>query len=112
MMRETIHFAIGSSTLGDFVIATSDKGLVALEFISRRSVAEATLRTKLPGAELIEGPEFDPAIPLELRGTPFELEIWSMLRALPPGETTSYGALAAKPGTRDARLQAHQCAVD
>jgi len=51
----------------------------------------------------IEDPEFDPKIPLDLRGTPYELEVWSMLRALPVGETTSYGALAAKLGTRDAR---------
>jgi AraC family transcriptional regulator of adaptative response/methylated-DNA-[protein]-cysteine methyltransferase len=52
---------------------------------------------------VIEAPGFDPAIPLDLRGTPYEIEVWSMLRAIPVGETTNYGALAAKLSTRDAR---------
>jgi AraC family transcriptional regulator of adaptative response/methylated-DNA-[protein]-cysteine methyltransferase len=119
-MREVIRFAWGSSTLGEFMIAMSDNGLVALEFTSSRTSAEAALHIRFPEAELIESPdalasileqasraiedpEFDPAIPLDLRGTPYELEVWSMLRALPVGETTSYGALAAKLGTRDSR---------
>jgi alkylated DNA nucleotide flippase Atl1 len=38
-----------------------------------------------------------------MRGTAYEIEVWSMLRVLPIGETISYGALAAKLGTRDAR---------
>lgn len=29
--------------------------------------------------------------------------MWSLLREIPSGETTSYGALAARLGTRDAR---------
>ena len=51
----------------------------------------------------LEEPGFDPAVPLDLRGTPYEVEVWSMLRAIPVGETTNYGALAARLGTRDAR---------
>jgi AraC family transcriptional regulator of adaptative response/methylated-DNA-[protein]-cysteine methyltransferase len=51
----------------------------------------------------IEEPGFDPGVPLDLRGTAYEVEVWSMLRAIPVGETTNYGALAAKLGTRDAR---------
>jgi AraC family transcriptional regulator of adaptative response/methylated-DNA-[protein]-cysteine methyltransferase len=51
----------------------------------------------------IEEPGFDPAVPLDLRGTPYEIGVWSMLREIPAGETMNYGALAAKLGTRDAR---------
>src|SRR5262249_56558285 len=51
----------------------------------------------------IEGPGFDAAVSLDLRGTPYEVEVWSMLGTIPVGETTNYGALAAKLGTRDAR---------
>ena len=62
------------------------------------------LRDVLEGLKrAIDEPGFDPAIPLDLRGTPYELDVWSMLRAIPVGETTNYGALAAKLGTRDAR---------
>lgn len=32
--------------------------------------------------------------PLHLLGTPFQLEVWNLLLAIPYGQTTSYGALA------------------
>jgi AraC family transcriptional regulator of adaptative response/methylated-DNA-[protein]-cysteine methyltransferase len=51
----------------------------------------------------IEQPDRDPGLPLDLRGTPYELKVWTMLRSVPAGETTNYGALAAELGTRDAR---------
>jgi AraC family transcriptional regulator of adaptative response/methylated-DNA-[protein]-cysteine methyltransferase len=119
-MREVIRFGWGSSSLGAFLVAMSDRGLVALEFSSNCASTEESLRTRFPEAEVIdsraelaepleiakraiEEPGFDPAIPLDMRGTPYEVEVWSMLRALPVGETTSYAALAARLGTRDAR---------
>jgi AraC family transcriptional regulator, regulatory protein of adaptative response / methylated-DNA-[protein]-cysteine methyltransferase len=119
-MREIIRFAWGTSSLGDFMVAMSDKGLVAVEFSSHRSATEASLRARFPEADVvnnqeelsnvrqemnraIEDPGFDPAIPLDLRGTPYEVGVWSMLRAIPVGKTTNYGALAAKLDTRDAR---------
>ena len=119
-MRDVIRFAWSNSSLGDFIVAMSDKGLVALEFSSNHAATEDALRVRFPEAEIIddqrglvdllekvrraiEEPGFDPAVPLDLRGTPYEVEVWSMLRAIPAGETTNYGALAAKLGTRDAR---------
>ena len=43
-----IHFAWGNSSLGDFILAMSDKGLVALEFSSDRASTEESLRTRFP----------------------------------------------------------------
>jgi AraC family transcriptional regulator of adaptative response/methylated-DNA-[protein]-cysteine methyltransferase len=119
-MRETIRFAWGTSSLGDFIVAASEKGLVALEFASRRAETEGALRARFPDADVIDGqadlaglldavnkafeqPERDPGLPLDLRGTPFEITVWTMLRSVPAGQTTNYGALAAQLGTRDAR---------
>ncbi len=34
--------------------------------------------------------------PLRLTGTDFQMEVWALLRAIPYGETTTYGALARK----------------
>lgn len=119
-MRETIRFAWGISSLGDFVVAMSDTGIIGLEFSSQRSAMEDALRVRFPDAELIdsqeglaavlekveqaiEEPGFDPDVPLDLCGTAYEVGVWSMLRAIPAGETTNYGALAGKLGTRDAR---------
>lgn len=40
--------------------------------------------------------EFD--IPLDLRGTPFQLQVWEALTAIPYGETVSYGDIARSIG--------------
>jgi AraC family transcriptional regulator, regulatory protein of adaptative response / methylated-DNA-[protein]-cysteine methyltransferase len=119
-MREIIRFAWGTGSLGDIMVAMSDRGLVAVEFGSSRALTEDTLRARFPEADVVDNqqglidvldkvnraldePGFDPALPIDLRGTPYEVEVWSMLRAIPAGETTNYGTLAARLGTRDAR---------
>jgi AraC family transcriptional regulator, regulatory protein of adaptative response / methylated-DNA-[protein]-cysteine methyltransferase len=119
-MREIIRLARGTSSLGDFMVGMSDKGLVALEFSSSHAATAAALRRRFPAAcvihcqegltdvleritRAIEEPPFDPTLPLDLRGSPYQVAVWSMLRAIPAGETTSYGALGATLGTRDAR---------
>jgi methylated-DNA-[protein]-cysteine S-methyltransferase len=38
-------------------------------------------------------------VPLAPRGTPFQLAVWQALRAIPCGETISYGELAARLGS-------------
>jgi AraC family transcriptional regulator of adaptative response/methylated-DNA-[protein]-cysteine methyltransferase len=119
-MRDIIRFAWGTSSLGDFLVARSDQGLVAVEFAGRRAALEDALRLRFPDAELvadqdglseildqigqvIEQPEVDLKIPLDLRGTSYQVGVWRMVIDTPMGETTTYGALAAKLGTRDAR---------
>jgi methylated-DNA-[protein]-cysteine S-methyltransferase len=43
-------------------------------------------------------------VEVELAGTAFQRRVWSALRGIPPGQTTSYGALARSIGaTRAAR---------
>lgn len=119
-MREIIRFAWGNGSLGDFILARSDKGIVALEFAASRSQMEDALRDRFPNVDLladqdglagaietaagiIDDPARDCALPLDMRGAPFEVTVWTMLREIPAGQTTSYGALAAKLGTRDPR---------
>jgi AraC family transcriptional regulator of adaptative response/methylated-DNA-[protein]-cysteine methyltransferase len=119
-MDETIRFAWGTSSLGDFLIAASNKGLVALEFGSNRIAMVAALRQRFPEAELleclselssmlaearqaIESPGYCANVQLDLRGTAYEIDVWKMLQAIPPGKTTTYGSLASELGTRDAR---------
>jgi AraC family transcriptional regulator of adaptative response/methylated-DNA-[protein]-cysteine methyltransferase len=119
-MREVIRFAWGISSLGDFVVAMSDKGIVALEFSSSHTALEDALRARFPEAELkrsqdelaevmkivagvIDDPSADCDLPLDLRGTPYEVQVWQMLRDIPAGQTSSYGALAARLGSRDPR---------
>jgi AraC family transcriptional regulator of adaptative response/methylated-DNA-[protein]-cysteine methyltransferase len=119
-MRDIIRFAWGNSTLGDFLVAVSTKGLVAFEFANQRQAVEQALRARFQDADIVSDesglaeiigamaqlvaqPGLAPDIPLDLRGTPYEIGVWQMLRDIPMGETTHYGALAARLGTRDAR---------
>ena len=39
-------------------------------------------------------------LPLSLIGTPFQLEVWKLLRTIPYGHTMSYGELARQLGNR------------
>jgi len=52
-----------------------------------------------------------PELPLDLRGTAFQLKVWQALRDIPPGETRSYGQVAAAVGDPGAaRAVARACA--
>jgi AraC family transcriptional regulator of adaptative response/methylated-DNA-[protein]-cysteine methyltransferase len=119
-MREIVRFAWGSSSLGDFVVAMSEKGIVVLGFSSMHTAMEDALSIRIPEADLersqeeladvmeivagvIDDPASDCDLPLDLRGTPYEVIVWTMLREIPAGQTTTYGALATKLGSRDPR---------
>ena len=42
------------------------------------------------------------AVPLDMRGADFEKRVWRALTQIPPGETTSYGAIANALGSAGA----------
>ena len=120
-MSERIRYTWGQSSLGDFIAAISDAGLVAFEFMERSGGVPASLRERFPGAAIdldeaglaavvgklaavVEHPDIDPGLPLDMRGSDYQKKVWGILRRVPSGQTTNYGAIAAEMGTpRDAR---------
>jgi AraC family transcriptional regulator of adaptative response/methylated-DNA-[protein]-cysteine methyltransferase len=119
-MSERIRYARGSSSLGDFTAAVSDKGLVVFEFGEPDAAMLDALQARFPDAvieddrsglsgtigkleHLVDHPDKDLGIALDMRGSDYQKTVWTLLREVPAGETTNYGALAAKLGTRDAR---------
>lgn len=48
--------------------------------------------------EYFDGERVTFTVPLDLRGTPFQLRVWQMLRQIPYGETRSYSDLASSIG--------------
>jgi AraC family transcriptional regulator of adaptative response/methylated-DNA-[protein]-cysteine methyltransferase len=118
---DVIRYAWGKSSLGDFIAAMSDRGLVAFEFARRGRDAVSALQERFPNvviaedaaglahtvaalARVVDHPDQDPGIPLDIRGSDYEKRVWEILRETPAGTTTSYGAIAAKMGApRDAR---------
>jgi AraC family transcriptional regulator, regulatory protein of adaptative response / methylated-DNA-[protein]-cysteine methyltransferase len=120
-MSDRIRYARGQGSLGSFIVARSDRGLVAFEFerpgvdavaaLSER-IADAAIEEDAEGlaptvaalARLVDEPDHDPGLPLDMIGTDYQKRVWTLLRAIPPGQTASYGEIAARMGTpRDAR---------
>jgi AraC family transcriptional regulator of adaptative response/methylated-DNA-[protein]-cysteine methyltransferase len=126
-MAHTIRYAAGQSSLGTFVAALSERGLALMEF---GEMGEAALRDRFPDAELvddpvslqatlgklaelIEHPENDADLALDLQGSSFELKVWQALRDIPAGATATYGEIAARLGApREAREVGEACAAN
>ena len=102
-----IKFTTGASPLGSVVVAATDKGVCVVSLRESEAGAEEHLRARLPKAEItrddvalkraldtvrerIAGRKLDSALPLDLRGTDFQREVWSELLAIPAGSTRSY----------------------
>lgn len=101
------------SPVGDLVLTASETGLTGVYFpTSRHHLAVGRgVRTGSPGGnqslldrveaqlnEYFAGRRTTFDLPLEPRGTDFQLSVWELLRKIPYGVTTSYGELARRLG--------------
>jgi AraC family transcriptional regulator of adaptative response/methylated-DNA-[protein]-cysteine methyltransferase len=108
---ETIRWASAETALGTMLVAATGKGICRLSF----DEDEAGLRRRFPnaaiergGAEMVglvertvaavNAPERPHDLPLDVRGTAFQEAVWRELSRIPPGESLSYAALAARAG--------------
>jgi methylated-DNA-[protein]-cysteine S-methyltransferase len=105
------------SPLGTFELRGGPRGLAELRFPGRSDALDPALRDPAPFAGAIQqldehfaGRRQAFELELDLRGTPFQLAVWERLRAIPYGETTTYGALARELG-RIERVRAVGAAV-
>lgn len=109
------------SPVGALTLAWNENGLYALEFTDsdvRKTNFERYLTKNGLTARKASTSDDDPytpalkryftsdgaetnalaGLPVVMLGTPFQLKVWNALRAIPPGQTSSYGALAASIG--------------
>ena len=105
-----------ATPLGDMVVAADARAVHLLEFVGRRALPHELRAVEAaagglglghtPAADDLEaqlgryfaGLPFDFDLPLVTGGTAFERTVWDALRAIPVGETRSYGAVAAEIG--------------
>src|SRR5258708_35588905 len=101
----------------------TDRALCSLEFVltGRMARLDALLARWFNDAEVIDGetPVIEQArewlrryfagqsadisgLELEMRGAPFERGVWTALKNIPAGTTTTYGAIARELGSPDA----------
>ncbi|WP_426189517.1 methylated-DNA--[protein]-cysteine S-methyltransferase [Massilia sp. DWR3-1-1] len=123
-------FAIGACSLGAILVAASEIGICAILMGDDPDVLVRDLQDRFPRAELrgadghfeaivarvvglVEQPGLGLDLPLDVRGTAFQQRVWQALRAIPGGETVSYGALAERLGVAGgARAIAGACAAN
>lgn len=126
----TISYTIVASPLGRLLVAVTDRGVCAVHMADTDAELEQDLRAEFPAAtiqreeaalrEPVEKilnhltnkePRLD--LPLDIRATAFQRQVWEKLRAIPYGQTVSYGAVAkalGKPGA--VRAVGRACATN
>jgi AraC family transcriptional regulator of adaptative response/methylated-DNA-[protein]-cysteine methyltransferase len=108
---ETIRWTTAETELGTMLLAATERGICRLSF----DEDEQDLRSRFPEAVIqpggeamadlaqravaaVNAPEKPHELPLDVRGTAFQQAVWRELTRIPPGETLSYAALAARAG--------------
>ena len=126
----TIHFAIGESSLGSLLVATTETGVCAILLGADPQELVHDLERRFPSAELVGGdgayedmiakvvglveqPQVGLNPPLEIRGTAFQQRVWRALCQIPCGETATYTGIAEAIGAPAAvRAVARACAAN
>jgi methylated-DNA-[protein]-cysteine S-methyltransferase len=95
---------IYESPLGKILIRANDAGLTELGFTedgvpsSRASGGRHLDACAAQLDEYFRGERTNFDVPIDLRGTPFQMSVWRALLLIPYGSTWSYGRLAAQIG--------------
>lgn len=128
--QEEIRFAIGESTLGPILVASSAKGVAAILIGDDPDALARDLQDRFPKARLIgadaeyeavvakvigfvEAPHVGLDLPLDVRGTAFQQRVWQALLDIPFGRTSSYAKVADRIGLPSAtRAVAGACAAN
>ena len=130
-----VRYLCAPTAVGTVLVAASARGLCAVTLGDACDALEAALAAELPAAvrtrvaveslaaddpllgwlaavrAQLDGGTAPLAGPLDVPGTALQRRVWETLRTIPPGETRSYGALAAASGTPHAvRAVASACA--
>jgi AraC family transcriptional regulator, regulatory protein of adaptative response / methylated-DNA-[protein]-cysteine methyltransferase len=127
---ETLRFGYVGTDLGLALVALSAHGIAAILLGDERPALRRELGRAFPAAMLVEAsagvattlekvaalvatPHQNLNLPLDLRGSELERAVWQALRAIPAGETSSYGAIAKTlPVPATAREVGAACAAN
>lgn len=129
---ELIRWDVAESWLGPVLVAATELGICAILFGDNDDKLRADLADRFPRAALeraepgsaysgwltraltlIEAPNGDLDLPLDVAGTAFQHRVWAALREIPAGETTTYRAVAERIGRpQSARAVAGACAAN
>ena len=113
--RLVLAYTIAPTSIGLVLVAASERGVCLIHLGKDPDSLLAVLRRRYPVADLRdddprlagwaakivaawESPAAACDVPVDVRGTAFQLAVWDALRAIPPGETVSYAEIARRIG--------------
>lgn len=111
----TISYAFADTPVGLLMMGATDRGICFIQFAETKSELEAMLAAEYPAARRV--PMVEPAppafamwmeqlekhlagalphfdLPLDVRGTAFQLKVWRYLQSIPYGSLQSYSEVA------------------
>jgi len=120
-----IAYATGNSSLGRLLVAATEHGVCSVKAGRGDDELLRALRMEFPRARISKGQRArrfldalndhlsgqEVRLPVDVRGTDFQLKVWMALRGIPMGETRSYSDVARMIGEPQAvRAVANACA--
>jgi AraC family transcriptional regulator of adaptative response/methylated-DNA-[protein]-cysteine methyltransferase len=128
--NEDIKFAVGQTSLGAILVASTKKGVAAILLGNDPEELVQDLQDRFPKAHLIgadrdyealvarvvgfvEAPKIGLNLPLDVRGTAFQERVWKALQEIPAGATVSYSEIARRiAAPKSVRAVAGACAAN
>lgn len=125
-----INYTIVASPIGRLLVAMTERGVCAVRIGDSDTELEKDLREEFPHAHVkradsllrepvqkilnhLDNSEPRLDLPLDIRSTAFQRQVWEKLRAIPYGQTVSYGEVAKALGNPGAvRAVGRACATN
>jgi AraC family transcriptional regulator of adaptative response/methylated-DNA-[protein]-cysteine methyltransferase len=128
----SIAYTVAATPIGRVLVATTERGVCAVELGATDEEVIATLERDFPHATIARGDEqhtdwvtavvnavrdsrnaVDARVPLDMQGTTFQQRVWRTLRDIPAGSRRSYAEVAKAIGQPSAsRAVARACATN
>ncbi|BAZ11572.1 methylated-DNA--protein-cysteine methyltransferase [Calothrix sp. NIES-4071] len=124
-----ISYTVVSSALGYLLVAMTEKGVCAVKLGDNVEKLELLLQAEFRRAEIqrddtahqewiqailafiaTEQPHLN--LPLDIRGTAFQIQVWQALQKIPYGETRTYQDIAREVGTNAVRAVGSACGAN
>jgi len=124
----TIHYTVVRTSLGLLLVAVTERGICSVALGDDEESLVGSLRAEYPAAELaratdandrlvdavvahVEGTARAADVPLDVKATAFQWQVWRALQRIPEGATRSYQEIARELGHPSAaRAVARACA--
>ncbi|MDC9815361.1 methylated-DNA--[protein]-cysteine S-methyltransferase [Acinetobacter nosocomialis] len=110
-----LNYSVETSPFGDLLVVSSEKGICSVRFVDSRENIQDIIKQYFPKAQLRNhspiwhqqiaqwfrqdfSEHLQQKLPLNLAGTPFQLQVWEALLTIPEGQLRTYQDIAEQIG--------------